>query len=811
MRLCIIAHQQVHRLTGHLPEYVSSIVQEACSRGWRVDLCTSPEMCEYVRSSNGNPPENLRLFPQQFVSPWIGTAKLIAIQQQMWGWIKTIRAYCTVPAMRNCDHLLIVDGDHIAYAIGLFGLPLFRCGVSTIVLGTLDRTAGITRPVRSLEAKARLAVIRRFLRYKKLRGIITTNPTFAAIGQVQPTELMKRVHYVEEIEPQWNIPMAFDKARGILGIDAHWRVVLCYGELTAGRKGLPQLFAAVDHPDMGDVLILLVGTPNASTERLLQSNTGKRLKANGQIREIFGYVSPECERTSFSASDAVWIGYPNFRQPSGVLEIARASGVPIVASNGGVIGSMVEQYGLGSVVDVTDPRQSRRALSECFMSSKRRKRSTATYVESCDDSGMNHRGFGGRICDVIFALESAGIATPELSREGVRREQQDSRRRPRVVIGHPMIGFGGSEAVLMWLIEALKRDHDVTVLSAGGWNLAELNAYYSTNVKEDEVKFRLAPVPWPARNLSAATLRGACFQRFARRIAGEYDVRISAYNAIDWGLPAIHFIADFSWHRESRERLDPLPGFIYRDSIFRRAYLRIAGACGNASDRDLLQDDVVIANSTWTARLIHQACGGNCAAVIYPPVWAEFPQVPWEKKENAFVMIGRIAPEKRIEDAIAILEGVRARGHAIRLHLCGEIGSDDYGRKISQLCRERKDWIVVEGRVSGTRKSQILANCRFGLQTRSAEAFGISVAEMVKAGAIVFAPNDGGQVEIVDHPGLLFANKGEALEKLCAVLASAAQRAELRGHLSAQARRLSADTFMQHARECIVVNYKAQA
>ena len=125
----------------------------------------------------------------------------------------------------------------------------------------------------------------------------------------------------------------------------------------------------------------------------------------------------------------------------------------------------------------------------------------------------------------------------------------------------------------MWLIEALKRDFDVTVVTTGGWDLAALNAYYGTQVREDEVKVRIAPVPWLVRNLSAAALRGACYQRFARQIAGEYDVRISAYNPTDWGLPAVHFIADFSWHRELRERLDPpTPGFIYRDTLMRKAY-----------------------------------------------------------------------------------------------------------------------------------------------------------------------------------------------------------------------------------------------
>ena len=88
----------------------------------------------------------------------------------------------------------------------------------------------------------------------------------------------------------------------------------------------------------------------------------------------------------------------------------------------------------------------------------------------------------------------------------------------------------------MWLIEALKRDCDVTVVVTGEWDLAALNAFYGTKVCEDEVKVRIAPIPFFLRNLSVAALRGACYQRFARQIAAEYDVRISAYNPTDWGF-----------------------------------------------------------------------------------------------------------------------------------------------------------------------------------------------------------------------------------------------------------------------------------
>jgi glycosyltransferase involved in cell wall biosynthesis len=378
------------------------------------------------------------------------------------------------------------------------------------------------------------------------------------------------------------------------------------------------------------------------------------------------------------------------------------------------------------------------------------------------------------------------------------------RHRRKAVIGHPRLGFGGSESNVMWLIEALKEDYEVTVVTTGGWDLAALNSYYGTQVGENEVNVRIVPVPFLVRSQSAAALRGACYQRFVRQIAGEYDVRVSAYNPTDWGLPAIHFIADFSWHRELRERLHrPLASIIYRDSIIRRAYLGIAAAYGSPSGRDVLRDDPLIANSLWTANLLKQSFGVDCVAIVYPSVWTEFPDIPWEQKENAFVMIGRIAPEKQLELAIAILEALRHRGHAIRLRLCGQIGTDLYGRRIAHLCEEHADWIVQEGHVSGKRKAQILANCRYGIQTCAAESFGISVAEMVKAGAIVFASSDGGQTEILRHSGLLFSSADDAVETIQAVLENSSLQSARRAHLAAQAQRFSSTTFMREARACI--------
>lgn len=376
--------------------------------------------------------------------------------------------------------------------------------------------------------------------------------------------------------------------------------------------------------------------------------------------------------------------------------------------------------------------------------------------------------------------------------------------RPRVVIGHPMLGRGGSESVVMWLIEALKKDCDVTVATTSGWDRPALNEFYGTHVEEGEIKVRVAPLPSPLQNRSAAALRGAVYQRFARRIAHEYDVRISAYNLTDWGLPAIHFLADFSWNKTIRDRIDPpSPGFIYRDSLLRKAYMGLASAIERPSGRNPLIDDQLIANSEWTAQTVDHACNVQCAATIYPPVWSEFPDVSWVKKKNSFTMIGRISPEKQVEKAISILSSVRDLGHSIELHLCGQIEDDLYGRRIARLCQEHSDWIIPEGRVTGERKSSILASCRYGIQARSAEPFGISVAEMVKAREIVFAPHDGGQAEILQCSDLLFANESDAVAKIHRVLESPSLQSVIRSTLLDRAQFFSTSSFISSVREFV--------
>jgi hypothetical protein len=75
---------------------------------------------------------------------------------------------------------------------------------------------------------------------------------------------------------------------------------------------------------------------------------------------------------------------------------------------------------------------------------------------------------------------------------------------------------------------------------------------------------------------------------------------------------------------------------------------------------------------------------------------------------------------------------------------------------------------------------------------------------MVKAGAIVFATNDGGQAEILDVPDLLFADEAEAVEKVQTILERPELQTSMRTHLANRAEVFSAQRFMRGARACIL-------
>ena len=360
--------------------------------------------------------------------------------------------------------------------------------------------------------------------------------------------------------------------------------------------------------------------------------------------------------------------------------------------------------------------------------------------------------------------------------------------RIRIAIAHPRLGRGGSEARALRIIEAMRGLGEITLLTMGPVDWPALNAAYGTTIRREEVSVMRPRIgrfmcSFPVGD----AFRGCMFQRFCRSVAGRFDLLLSAYNLTDFGTRAIQFIADFSFDEELRTRFHPfspgLRGLFQRERLLRKVYLGICRRVGNRSPRDPMRDDLVVANSQWVAGLI-RARYGVAAKVLYPPIDDGFPNVPWEKKENGFVCIGRVAPEKRIEQIVGILSDVRKMGHDVHLHVIGAIGTDAYGTRIKKLCQANSEWVIADGRLDGDMKKAMLAAHRYGIHACQGEAFGIGVAEMVKAGCIPFVPAEGGAGEIVAHDALTYSDQEDAIKKINAVLLRPVMQDDIGLHLA---------------------------
>lgn len=378
----------------------------------------------------------------------------------------------------------------------------------------------------------------------------------------------------------------------------------------------------------------------------------------------------------------------------------------------------------------------------------------------------------------------------------------------RVGVGHPYLWWGGSEARALWAIEAFKADHEVALITTGEVELPELNAYYGTALRREEFTVLRPSIPKLLRPICRGAVQSALYQRYCQEVASDFDVLISAFNLCDFGRPAIQCIASLVWDEELRRRYHVMPGGLRyamrRDTTLRKAYLALARAFGKRSGRNLFSgEDVIVANSKWTADVLRAKYGLKDIEVLYPPVRASLARIGWEEREHGFVCIGRVSPEKRIERMIEIVARVRRLGYGVHLHVIGPIGDDPYGRMVRGLCEAQRDWVFADGLKAGEDKERLLTTHRYAVHARLGEEFGIGVAEMVKAGCIPFVPDQGGPVEIVDHPALTYHDTDDAVRKIVAVLNSKPQQVCLRAHLERQGEQFSVEWFQNGLRDIV--------
>jgi glycosyltransferase involved in cell wall biosynthesis len=352
--------------------------------------------------------------------------------------------------------------------------------------------------------------------------------------------------------------------------------------------------------------------------------------------------------------------------------------------------------------------------------------------------------------------------------------------------------------VAAWALQALAREYDVTLLSWTPPDVEPVNVAFGTTLSDDDFT-AAAPASWQRRILDPSPIPLALFTsnlllRRARALLAtdRYDVVVCTMNEISVGRRAIQYI-HYPWALEPRPDVD-LRWYHAAWPLY--AYRRVAARISGHRPEEVAKN-LTLANSKWVARL-YARCYGDSARILPPPVPGNFPEVPWEEREDRFLCVGRLAREKELPKVMRILDGVRARGHAIRLMFVGLPDHPEIAREVEAAARASKGLVETAYDLPRDELAALMARSRYGIHGMRNEHFGIAPAELQRAGCITFVPDSGGVAEIVEHdPRLVYADEADAILKIDRILSDSALRDTVRTDVARRRERYSAEKFTE--------------
>jgi glycosyltransferase involved in cell wall biosynthesis len=377
----------------------------------------------------------------------------------------------------------------------------------------------------------------------------------------------------------------------------------------------------------------------------------------------------------------------------------------------------------------------------------------------------------------------------------------------RIAVLHAAFLGGGAESVCLWTLEALKGHHEVSLITLSEIDLPALNTYYGTHVTPSDVTVVIPQrgsglLELLTSNTVTFTMRQHLLSRLFKPMAHRYAVCMSTLNEMDFGKRGIQYVyfPMFSSGDKSIRQLVHYPNSSIR-RLLRRTTAALTGFSEAAAHRNL-----TLTCSRWSREVIDQLWPSN-AEVIYPPVPSAYNSVPWADRQNSFVCVSRIVPEKALDRAIAILDDVRQRGFDVHLRIIGGSRAGNnaaYYRHIKALQADRQGWLYLDQDLTRDTVSRILSSYKFGLHVRENEQFGIGVAELLLAGCIPFVPERGGQAEIVGRDTrLTFRTREDAVDKIVAILSSPSLQHDILGSLALLRPLFSERLFMDRVREIV--------
>jgi glycosyltransferase involved in cell wall biosynthesis len=361
---------------------------------------------------------------------------------------------------------------------------------------------------------------------------------------------------------------------------------------------------------------------------------------------------------------------------------------------------------------------------------------------------------------------------------------------------------GGGNGVASWMLEALKQENRLTLLTWVRPRLDEVNRIFGTRLAPSDFELRLGPRWVPLLMRMSPTpidlLTSNILSRECRRIARDFDVIISVNNESDLGGRGIQYV-HFPKYRRERPTFD-LQWFHL--ALLVDAYYFVANrVTGFSAER--MRANLTLVNSDYIGRRFASE-HGFVPLTLNPPALGTFPDTPWESREDGFVIIGRLSREKRVEHAIEILARVRERFPSVHLHIAGNVDKPQYAAEVRRRVAENSSWVFLHEDLPRAQLNELISQHRYGIHAMEEEHFGMAVAELVSGGCIPIVPRSGGAPEIVGaDQRVLYSSGDEAVDRSVRILGDAELRADLRRFMAARKPLFSTELFVRRVRKLV--------
>ena len=364
---------------------------------------------------------------------------------------------------------------------------------------------------------------------------------------------------------------------------------------------------------------------------------------------------------------------------------------------------------------------------------------------------------------------------------------------------------GGGNGVAAWMLQALAREHRVTVLSWRPVDVEPINRFFGTTLRSGDFDTLVVPRSWTTvpdhLPVPAALIRSALLMRYTRQVTDGFDVIVGMHNETDYGRRGIQYV-NYPAYLRPRPNVDLR--WYHRSAALLSAYYAFADRLADFTV-ERMKSNLTLTNSNWTASQLRRSLGIE-ARTLYPPVVDPAPPTPWDERQSGFLAIGRISPEKEYERIMRILDRLRARHSGIKLTIVGtwDRRGRRYYEQLRALAASLGSWIEFRNNLSRDEIRGLMATHRYGIHGMREEHFGMAPAEMVRAGMIVWLPHGGGQVEIVDaEPALVYDSEEKGADQIFRVLSNPGEQRRLRELLESRAPLFSTARFMSEVLEIV--------